>query len=117
MEMDLPHYSDANFTMRLSYGQVGGYMIGGFNSGYYTTAESIVEKFKQANKVADYKAEPIMMKLLSSNDYGPYADKTSGQLQLCSSLITILQVVTLVHQCLTAKANLLVLLSMEIGIV
>ena len=24
-----------------------------------------------------------MMKLLSSNDYGPYADKTSGQLQLC----------------------------------
>ena len=83
MEMDLPHYSDANFTMRLSYGQVGGYKIGGFNSGYYTTAESIVEKFKQANKVADYKAEPIMMKLLSSNDYGPYADKTSGQLQLC----------------------------------
>ena len=25
MEQDLPHYSDANFTMRLSYGQVGGY--------------------------------------------------------------------------------------------
>jgi len=85
MEMDLPHYSDANFTMRLSYGQVGGYKIGGFNSGYYTTAESIVEKFKQANKVADYKAEPIMMKLLSSNDYGPYADKTSGQLQLTAT--------------------------------
>ena len=83
MEMDLPHYSDANFTMRLSYGQVGGYMIGGFNSGYYTTAESIVEKFKQANKIADYKAEPIMMSLLSSNDFGKYADKTSGKMQLC----------------------------------
>lgn len=83
MEMDLPHYSDANFTMRLSYGQVGGYMIGGFNSGYYTTAESIVEKFKQANKIADYKAEPIMMSLLSSNDFGKYADQTSGKMQLC----------------------------------
>lgn len=83
MEMDLPHYSDANFTMRLSYGQVGGYMIGGFNSGYYTTAESIVEKFKKADKIADYKAEPIMMSLLSSNDFGKYADKTSGKMQLC----------------------------------
>ena len=83
MEMDLPHYSDANFTMRLSYGQVGGYMIGGFNSGYYTTAESIVEKFKKADKIADYKAEPIMMSLLSSNDFGKYADNTSGKMQLC----------------------------------
>lgn len=83
MEMDLPHYSDANFTMRLSYGQVGGYMIGGFNSGYYTTAESIVEKFKQADKIADYKAEPIMISLLSSNNFGKYADKTSGKMQLC----------------------------------
>lgn len=83
MEMDLPHYSDANFTMRLSYGQVGGYMIGGFNSGYYTTAESIVKKFKQADKIADYKAEPIMLNLLSSNDFGKYADKTSGKMQLC----------------------------------
>ena len=44
MEEDLPHYSDANFTMRLSYGQVGGFDLGGKPSGYYTTAESIVEK-------------------------------------------------------------------------
>ena len=83
MEMDLPHYSDANFTMRLSYGQVGGYKIGSFNSGYFTTAKSIVEKFKQANKVADYKVEPIMMSLLSSGDFGKYTDKNSGELQLC----------------------------------
>ena len=41
MEMDLPHYSDANSTMRLSYGQVGGYMIGGFNSNYYTLKQTI----------------------------------------------------------------------------
>lgn len=83
MEMDMPHYSDANFTMRLSYGQVGGYMIGAFNSGYYTTAESIVEKFKQSDKIADYKAEPIMTELLSAKDYGKYSDKKSNKMQLC----------------------------------
>ncbi len=49
MEQDMPHYSDANFTMRLSYGQVGGYDLGGKPSGYYTTAESIVEKMKRAD--------------------------------------------------------------------
>jgi len=83
MEMGMPHYSDANFTMRMSYGQVGGYMIGNFNSGYYTTAESIVEKFKKADEIADYKAEPIMHELLSASDYGRYADKTTGKMQLC----------------------------------
>ena len=29
MEEDQPHYSDANFTMRLSYGQVGEYLLNG----------------------------------------------------------------------------------------
>ena len=55
MEEDMPHYSDANFTMRLSYGRVGGYNIGGQPSGYYTTSESIVEKMKAGDKgVIDY---------------------------------------------------------------
>ena len=49
-----------NFTMRLSYGQVGGFDLGGKPSGYYTTAESIVEKMKKGDKVIDYYAEPIM---------------------------------------------------------
>ena len=50
MEEDMPHYSDANFTMRLSYGRVGGYNIGGQPSGYYTASESIVEKMKAGDK-------------------------------------------------------------------
>lgn len=83
MEMDMPHYSDANFTMRMSYGQVGGYMIGGFNSNYYTAAESIVEKMKHGNKLEDYKVEPIMMDLMSAKDFGRYTDKTTGKMQLC----------------------------------
>lgn len=83
MEEDLPHYSDANFTMRLSYGQVGGFDLGGKPSGYYTTAESIVEKMKQGDKVIDYYAEPIMHELLSEKDFGKYQDKETGKMQLC----------------------------------
>lgn len=83
MEQDLPHYSDANFTMRLSYGQVGGYELGGKPSGYYTTAESIVEKMNRADENIEYAAEPIMKELLSSKDFGMYTDKTTGKMQLC----------------------------------
>ena len=83
MEEDLPHYSDANFTMRLSYGQVGGFELGGQPSGYYTTAASIVEKMKQADKNFEYFAEPIMHELLSASDFQPYTDKTTGKMQLC----------------------------------
>jgi hypothetical protein len=83
MEEDMPHYSDANFTMRLSYGQVGGFNLGGNPSGYYTTAESIVKKMSQGDKNVDYFAEPIMRELLSAKDYGPYQDKTTGKMQLC----------------------------------
>ena len=83
MEEDMPHYSDANFTMRLSYGQVGGFDLGGKPSGYYTTAESIVEKMKQGDKVLDYYAEPIMHELLSEKDFGKYQDTNTGKMQLC----------------------------------
>ena len=83
MEEDLPHYSDANFTMRLSYGQVGGFELAGAPSGYYTTAESIVTKMKAADQNIDYFAEPVMHDLLSAKDFGPYTDKTSGKMQLC----------------------------------
>ena len=84
MEEDMPNYSDANMTMRLSYGQVGEYLLGGKPSGYYTTAESIVEKMEQGEKgVIDYEAEPIMKELLSKKDYGKYTDKTTGKLHLC----------------------------------
>ncbi|MFU2357627.1 MAG: S46 family peptidase [Bacteroidales bacterium] len=83
-EQELPHYSDANFTMRLSYGQVGGYLLNGEPSGYYTDAASIVRKMESGEKgTIDYQVEPIMKKLLSANDFGKYADKTTGKMQLC----------------------------------
>ena len=83
MEMDLPHYSDANFTMRLSYGQVGGYQMGGHDSGWYTDAQSIVRKMDRANEVEEYAAQPIMRELMTADNYGRYQDKKTGKMQLC----------------------------------
>ena len=64
MEEDLPHYSDANFTMRLSYGQVKEYRLGNWRSGYRTTAPSMVAKMKTGDIVEDYKVEPEMIDLM-----------------------------------------------------
>jgi len=84
MEEDMPNYSDANFTMRLSYGQVGEYLLAGQPSGYYTEASSIVEKMEKGeNGIIDYEAEPIMKELLSKKEFGKYTDKTTGKLHLC----------------------------------
>ena len=65
MEQDQPHYSDANFTMRLSYGQVKQYTLGGRPSGWQTTAPSMVKKMKTGDSIEDYKVEPEMIDLLS----------------------------------------------------
>ena len=83
MEQDLPNYSDANFTLRMTYGQVGEYSLGGRPSGYYTTARSLWEKMQKADENVEYFAEPIMHELLSSKDYGPYTDPLTGTMQLC----------------------------------
>ena len=83
MEQDMPHYSDANFTMRLSYGQIGGYQINGYDSGYYTTAQSMVQKMEKADSIEEYFAEPVFKELLTANDFGIYTDKVSKTLNLC----------------------------------
>jgi hypothetical protein len=83
MEQDMPNYSDANFTLRMTYGQIGEYTLGGRPSGYYTTASSLWEKMQKADENFEYFAEPVMHELLSSKDFGPYADSLTGTMQLC----------------------------------
>ena len=73
LEEDMPHYSDANFTMRLSYGQVKQYNLGGRPSGWQTKAPSMVAKMKKGDSVEDYKVEPEMLSLMNE----------AGQLPLC----------------------------------
>jgi len=83
MEQDQPHYSDANFTMRLSYGQVKEYNLGGKPSGYYTAAPSMLKKMMTGDQVEDYKVEPVMKELLGAKDFGRYTDNGTKQMQLC----------------------------------
>ena len=83
MEEELPHYSDANFTMRLSYGQVKEYVLGANRSGYYTTAPSMYAKMLKGDQIDDYKVEPEMKTLLGKTDFTPYSDKKTGEMQLC----------------------------------
>ena len=83
MEMDMPNYSDAYFTMRMTYGQIGEYTLGGRPSGYYTTARSLWEKMQKADQNFEYFAEPVMHDLMSQKDFGKYADPLTGTMQLC----------------------------------
>ena len=83
MEQDMPNYSDANFTLRMTYGQIGEYTLGGRPSGYYTTARSLWEKMQKADQNFEYFAEPVMHELMSQKDFGGYADQLTGTMQLC----------------------------------
>ena len=83
MEQDMPNYSDANFTLRMTYGQIGEYTLGGRPSGYYTTARSLWEKMQKADENFEYYAEPVMHELMAAKDFGRYADSLTGTMQLC----------------------------------
>ncbi|MBQ9671974.1 MAG: S46 family peptidase [Prevotella sp.] len=83
MEQDMPHYSDANFTMRLSYGQVKEYNLGGQPSGYYTAAPSMYKKMLTGDRIEDYRVEPEMKTLLGAKDFGQYTDPKTREMQLC----------------------------------
>lgn len=73
--------SDANFTMRLSYGSVGGYKpFDGAEYDYFTTQKGILEK---ADSTSDeFWVQPEILDLLKGKDYGQYANE-NGDLQLC----------------------------------
>ena len=80
MEEDQPHYSDANFTMRLSYGQVKEYRLGKWNSGYQTTAPSLVAKMKKGDSIEDYKVEPEMLTLMQQAGNMPLCFLTTNDI-------------------------------------
>ena len=73
--------SDANFTMRLSYGSIGGYKP--YDAGwydFYTTEKGILEKENPASD--EFWVQPEYLDLIRSKDFGPYANE-NGDLQLC----------------------------------
>lgn len=82
-ELDAPHYSDANFSMRLSYGLIKDYTASGTHYDYLTTSPSLLHKVDSAKANPDYEMEPEIAALLRKGKFGRYADKKSGDLPLC----------------------------------
>jgi SOS response regulatory protein OraA/RecX len=71
-EVNFP--SDANSTMRVSYGSVGGYVpYDGAWYNYFTTITGVFEKYKKDD--LEFHVEPELLSLLSKKDFGPYAGK------------------------------------------
>ena len=74
-------YSDANFTMRLSYGSIGGYRP--YDAAwydYYSTEKGVFEKEDPASD--EFWVQQEILDMLKSKDFGPYAN-AKGELQIC----------------------------------
>lgn len=76
-------YPDANATMRLSLGTVRGYAPSdGVEYDYCTTAKGIQEKVRAHAGDPDFAVQPEILSLLSSADFGRYADE-KGEMKVC----------------------------------
>ncbi len=83
MEQDEPHYSDANFTQRMSFGIVSDYTNAGTHHDFLTTMPSLIEKIEKGRDNPDYAMQADILALLKRGDYGRYVDKKTRQLPLC----------------------------------
>jgi hypothetical protein len=74
MNPEKKYYPDANFTMRISYGQVKDYYPrDAVYYNYYTTMDGVMEKEKPGDWEFDVPAK--LKELYEANDYGRYATK------------------------------------------
>ncbi len=72
-------YPDANFSMRVSYGNVKSYNPrDGVHYNYFTTSEGILEKYIPGDYEFDLPSKEI--ELLKKRDFGQYIDKTHNDL-------------------------------------
>lgn len=72
---------DANFTMRLSYGSIEGYVpYDGAWYDHFTTSKGIFEKYKKDDP--EFHVQSEILDLLRAKDFGPYANP-DGELTLC----------------------------------
>jgi hypothetical protein len=74
-------YSDANFTMRASYGSIGGYQpYDATWYDYYSTDKGILEKEDPAND--EFWVQPDILEMIRNKDFGPYGNG-NGTMNLC----------------------------------
>ena len=73
-QKDKTFYPDANSTFRIAYGKVDDYSpADGINYSYFTTTKGILQK--ENPDIYDYIVEPRLKTLITSKDFGQYADK------------------------------------------
>ncbi|MDL2222544.1 S46 family peptidase [Bacteroidales bacterium OttesenSCG-928-M11] len=73
--------SDANFTLRLTYGTVGGYKpYDGTWYEHYTTPKGIFEKYVEND--FEFHVQPEILAMFKKGDFGQYADK-DGVMHVC----------------------------------
>jgi hypothetical protein len=76
-----PVYSDANFTLRMTYGNVKGYSPkDALTYRYYTTLEGVMQKEDPNND--EFEVPQRLKDLFQKKDYGRYANK-DGKLVTC----------------------------------
>jgi len=74
-------YPDANFTMRLTYGKIGGYKpADAVDYKYYTTTKGILEKEKPGD--AEFDVSPKLKTAIKENNYGAYLDQKTGEMHV-----------------------------------
>jgi hypothetical protein len=76
MQRDAKHYPDANFSMRLTYGQIKPYSpADGVLFHHYTTIEGVIEKEDPSNPL-EFTVPDRLKELYRAQDWGRYADFT-----------------------------------------
>jgi hypothetical protein len=79
-QKDKTFYPDANFTLRLSYGNVKAYIPrDAVKYKYYTTITGIMEKDNP--QIYDYDVPHKLKELYQARDFGQYAE--NGELHVC----------------------------------
>jgi len=80
MKDDKMFYPDANSTMRLTYGKVGGYKArDAVKYKYYTTLEGVMQKEDPDNY--EFRVPDKLQKLYREKDYGRYG--VDGEMRVC----------------------------------
>lgn len=78
-EQNLPHYPDANFTMRMTYGTIGGYQPGdAVDYRYYSTTQGIIEK--EIPNDMEFHVPEKLKNLILQKEFGQYADAETHEL-------------------------------------
>ncbi len=77
---DMKQWSDANSTLRVTYGQLeGSAPVDGMAYTEYTTLKGMIDKYNTGNP--DFDLQPRMLELYKEKNYGAYAQ--NGELWVC----------------------------------